>query len=763
MAFNFKNLEEFFNKSNKNITFQRTNTQPLSSMTPQPVAGTFGRNIEYSTQEPNKPLGSTPGKSTLPVVNPMQPTPIKPAAILNSPFGQTPEKSTIAPISPFGQTPEKSTAVIRPMPSITEKEGALLNLYAGLATSDRKPTFANPAGGPRIGNVTVDTGFIGISGAPGEPMRFTFDETKGQSSHNWTRLQYNNQYRMTQADSGDMVPQAALKKKSGIAEDIDSFYKKVGKNDFVSLRDEAQRNNPRAPLFMKSPFVQRGIQRGKDNPAGPLEMINDLTAPVIDTARIAKYMISPDGLLFNIKQFGLQLTNPKNQFFQLGIPNANRIYNPLALAAQVPLNQLGIHVDRHNLGPLNPREITYERVVQNIEQVDPSNPGSQNRLVQLGKDMKVGLFEGRQEDAVQKRKGLENLFTKFRELLAKIRGKGELIPRLSGVNGPHSLFGIGQTSIYKHTSGIQKDVAQIYTPEKPYNKSKATTHYEPGYISEASKGDDPKDTALEILTYKGNYGNEPYESDTPDGKGFPKSEGPIDASGIRPGEFKTLDYNQLYEFARAPKTFRDFRKGQDDTYEKNSISRISLSDYGATKPGESEDDTNYDKDYVKIRINDIAMRAYITDMTDKLSPTYASITYAGNPVESYMFDKISREWSLSLTVPAFTKGELKNNYKILNDLMKTVSPKLYGGVAGGQINKITVGALWINIPTIIDNFDYKINFDAGWDIALGEDNETAGFELPMLFDVTMGGKFIVNHDGEIWTDKGNFFNEEIWA
>jgi hypothetical protein len=27
----------------------------------------------------------------------------------------------------------------------------------------------------------------------------------------------------------------------------------------------------------------------------------------------------------------------------------------------------------------------------------------------------------------------------------------------------------------------------------------------------------------------------------------------------------------------------------------------------------------------------------------------------------------------------------------------------------------------------------------------------------------MGGKFLVNHDGEIWTDKGNFFNEEIWA
>lgn len=745
MAFNFKNLEEFFNKSNKNITFQRTNTQPLSSMTPQPVVGTFGRNIEYSTQEPNKPLGSTPGKSTLPVVNPMQSTSIKPTAILNSPFGQTPEKSTIAPISPMAQTPEK--------------EGALLKLYTSLGTSDRRPTFANPAGGARIGNPVTDTGFIGILGKPGEPMSFTFDETKGQSSHNWTRLQYNNQYRMVSGDSGNMEPLASLKKKSGIAggpDDIDNFYKKVGKNDFVSLRDEAQRNNPRAPLWLKAPLVQRGIQRGKDNPKGIFERINELTAPVIDAARIGKYMVSPDGLLFNIKQFGLQATNPKMQYGTDLHPS--RIYNPLALALQVPSNALGIHADRHFLGQLNTPETNYERVIQNLELA------GKNRLISLGEDMELGFFTNPRKGIMpQKIKGLEKLYTKFTVLLAKMRGKGEPIKRLSGLMGPHSFFGIGQTTIYKHTSGRRLKSVFLYTPEEPYYKKAATTHYDDGKISEAGKGEQNEDLSLEILTYKGEYNNEPYESDTPDGKGFPKATGPIDPSGIRPGEFKSLDYNTLYEFARAPKTFRDFRKGQDDTYEKNSVARIGISDYGATKPGESEDDINYDSDYVKIRINDIAMRAYITDMTDKLNPSFTGITYAGNPVESYMFDKISREWSLSLTVPAFTKGELKNNYKILNDLMKTISPKLYGGVAGGQINKITVGALWTEVPTIIDNFDYKINFDAGWDIALGEDNETAGFELPMLFDITMGGKFLVNHDGEIWTDKGNFFNEEIWA
>ena len=96
-------------------------------------------------------------------------------------------------------------------------------------------------------------------------------------------------------------------------------------------------------------------------------MINELTAPIIDTVRIAKFMVSPRGLLFNIKQVGLQLTNPKKQFFQLPFINADRVYNPLALALQVPLNALGIHGDRHFLGQLNPRDIMYERVIDRID------------------------------------------------------------------------------------------------------------------------------------------------------------------------------------------------------------------------------------------------------------------------------------------------------------------------------------------------------------------------------------------------------------
>tara|TARA_R110000744_G_scaffold135942_6_gene245657 strand:+ start:884 stop:3700 length:2817 start_codon:yes stop_codon:yes gene_type:complete len=824
--------------------------------------------IEYSTQIPTSPLSGTPEKSTL-APRPFGSTPEK-STLAPRPFGSTPGKSTVEP-RPFGATPEKSTLIplnpmvetpfkstqdpLTPMAATPEKMTALLELYASLGPSDRTPIFS-AQGSPKINHMNnMTSGFLQIDPQPDKrdgTSKFMFSETlpQGGSSSTFTRLQYNKYFARTAptddsfAGRNESIPAGATEniRSMRISNDqADMFYKKVGKNDFVDIRTEAERNNPRSPLWLKSPFIQRGIQRGKDNPTGLFERINVLTAPVIDAVRIAKYMVSPDGLFFNLKQFGLQATNPKKQFWQLGLPNADRIYNPLALALQVPLSALGIHGDRHFLGQLNTRDITYEKIVGSIENLNPANPGDSNRLVKLGEDMEVGLFKNPTKGLMpQKLKGLEMLYTKFTAMMAKMRGKGEPIKRLSGVMGPHSFFGIGQSTMYKHTSGRRLESVFLYTPGEPYYKQKATTHYDDGKVSEAQKGEKNEDLSLGILTFNGDGGYQPSVQDTTDSwKGFPKNEGDIDPAGVNTGTYKVKKYNDIHDkigndlgdnkygnpdlesfdqskfgtdsdnkgaptakkntgdelfhtslpnsgeiapgsgdkqfdvfghmdignYRRAPKSFRDFRKKDDgDSYSGNSVTRISIKDYGATKPGESDDDTNYDSDYVKIRFNDdIALRAYITEISDGLKPTYSTISYAGNPVDAYMFDKISREWTLGLTMPAFTSGELKNNYKIMNDIMGYVSPKMYSGVGGGRIQTLTVGSLWQEVPCIVDSFDYTVNLDAGWDINYGEGKETSGHELPMLFDIKISGKFLVNADGTIWQSGGQFFKEEIWA
>lgn len=895
MAFNFKNLEQYFLQSKKNRQPVGTSVDPLGKFAPKPIQQQFGQppafstqeintdqnqtdfstqkintnkneidyptqeintnktSIEYSTLEPNKDQNGIQ-YSTINPISPLSATPEK-STLNPTAFGATPDKSTTAPINPMALTPFKSTQnPVSPMASPGKKPSAMLRLFAALTPGDRVPMFSGQ-GAPKITHMNnMTSGFLNIEDQPDKrdgTTKFTFNENLpiGGSSNTFTRLQYNNYFARVRPtdepwDGNDSIPAGVagnIRKMRVKNDQVDQFYKKVGKNDFVDIRTEAERNNPRSPLWLKSPFVQRGIQRGKDNPKGLFERINMLTAPVIDTVRIAKYMVSPDGLLFNLKQFGLQASNPKKQFFQLGIPNADRIYNPLALALQVPLTQFGVHIDRHALGPLNTRDITYERVAQTIENLNPSSPGDSNRLIKLGEDMEVGFFKNPRKGLVpQKLKGLEKLYTKFTTFLNKMRGVGEPIKRLSGIMGPHSFFGIGQSTMHKHTSGRRLEGTFLYTPDEPYYKQKATTHYEDGKVSEAQGGSENEDLSLNILTFKGDNGYEPYEQDTPDSwKGFPKAEGAIDPTNTNPGTYKTKDYSQIHdkfgndlvdnkygnpdlqsfeqskfgvdentkgapkavkntgdelfiqspansgeiapgsgdkefsvfsyidlgEHRRSPKTFRDFRKkDSSDSYEGNSVSRINIKDYGATKPGESEDDIDYDKDYVKIRFNDdISLRAYITEITDKLNPSYSEISYAGNPVNAYMFDKISREWSLGLTMPAFTSAELKNNYKILNDIMGYISPKMYSEVGGGRIQKITVGDLWNNIPCIVDSFDYTVNLDAGWDINYGEDKETAGHELPMLFDIKLGGKFLVNADGTIWQSGGEFFKSEIWS
>jgi len=670
--------------------------------------------------------------------------------------------STINPVNPMAKTSEKATAI--------------LELYAGLNPGDRKPIFSSDVS-PRINHLNnYESGFLELSPNPDErdglsSFKFNTKLPRGGSSlQSFTRLRYNDYFARVKPEgrNGLQIPAGTVGNSPRLRmsdNQIENFKKKVGSNDFVDIRTEAERNNPRTPLWGKGPLVQRGLQRGKDNPKGTLEMINKLTAPIIDTARVAKYMISPDGLLFNIKQFGLQLSNPKKQFSQLGMPNADRIYNPLALALQVPLNSIGMHGDRHFLGQLNPREIQYERVITNIENLNPAKPGSDNRLIKLGQDMEVGLFEPSILKGAPALKGLMKLYTKFTSFLSRLGGKGGVpIPRLSGLAGPNSFFGIGQTTIYRSVSGIQRAPVFLYGPEEPYYKQRAAEHYDDGKISEASKGKDGEpgleklSDSLTIPTQTGQSAKDLWQN-------FPESKGEI-YPGSGKKTFDVFGYTEINNFGRKPKTFRDFRKkDEDDSYDDNSVTKIKISDYGAIEPGKKEnDDINYDIDYVKIRFNDdISLRAYITEITDKLSPSYSTISYAGNPVDAYMFDKISRAWSLGLQMPAFTSGELKNNYKILNDIMGYVSPKLYSHVGGGRIQELTVGSLWKKVPVIVDSFDYTINMDAGWDINLGEDKETTGHELPMLFEIKMGGKFLVNADGNTWQSEGEFFDKSIWA
>ena len=729
---------------------------------------------DYTTAEIT-PLGSTPEKSTH-ELGQLALTPEKSVHEV-SPLGGTPEKST-AQLGELAETPEKSTADITNMPSPASKDGytpnsawnqpiefttAELKIHQDQANKDKKAWEGVAGDGTNWQHLNnLETRFIEASDP--EFKFSTMTPAGGTTYQTLTRLGYNTAFEMKSNDgsnwsvgagNGEMVPESTLSLKKGEKiQDVDEYYKKIGnhkQNQFVSLRDEAQRNNPRAPLWLKAPLVQRGIQKGpgNDNPKGILEMINVLTAPVIDLVRVSKYLVSPDGLLFMIKQQGLQMCNPKSEFGKS--LHANRIFNPLAFALQVPANILGIHFDRHNLGPLNEKfNIEYDELKDR-----PLYAG--NRLENLIDEMGVGInYSG--------------------------YVPGGEIKSLSGIMGPNSLFGIiGGTNIHSSKAGAGGVGIETsnYNPEIPYAK----TYAQPS--SDVKSGESDPNFQVAI----GSDGREDYDADlekkiakladpetlpSPAAFGFPASEGVVDPKEEIVGSFKVHDYETLKKFRSQPKQFLDFRDTDGLKYEKNIIERLKLTDYGKVSNESAAaqdlfgDDPDNDNDFVKFMLSSdspdlkVRARAYNLEVTDKLTPSYTSVGYSGNPAESHIFDKIGRSFTCKFTVPSFSSQELKRNYLRLNNLMRLVSPKIVSKYASGNILNITVGHLWIDRPVIIDGFTHTYNNDQ-WDIAFGEGNRTSGFELPMHYDVELSGKFLDNHDGSIWNSEGEFFDKKIWA
>ena len=211
---------------------------------------------------------------------------------------------------------------------------------------------------------------------------------------------------------------------------IDDVYKKY------NLRDEAFNFQ-----YTRHPLILRGLQRkGNEKPnrwgvdaltnfddglvRGGITTVIDRT--VADTVRIAKWMASPKGLLWVVKQVGLGLTNPNVEkavgSTLLGIQQT-KVHTGLASLLSVPGTPLGLHITRHGI-PFKNELASYEQVIKTNQLASVDKPYS--RLIKLQNEL--GLDSSAGSSAI--RPGLP-------------------IISLSGIMGPQSVYGIGVTSIIR--------------------------------------------------------------------------------------------------------------------------------------------------------------------------------------------------------------------------------------------------------------------------------------------------------------------------
>jgi len=286
---------------------------------------------------------------------------------------------------------------------------------------------------------------------------------------------------------------------------VEDLYKSL------PLRDEAHNSG----FYGKQPYVTRDIGSNwslfSDGP-GPVHgdslirggIGTSLNRALHDISRIGQYMISPSGLLFIAKNIGMQLSNPKWQGATLfGTVSRTRVY-PIGLStlAQVAVNGIGIHLVRHGFGPLEGDGTHYEKTVDERGRTNYTKGTvygpfrKKNRLYKLGKEMGVGYFDKDTLKAVKPRKKRKNIFAKFgrwaKKKLKKLLVPREKISTISGLFGPHSLYGIGRTRIYKSDSGFDRTLHTNLTGTHG-DAISLTTHW--GNQEGKIKSDDPNPRA----------------------------------------------------------------------------------------------------------------------------------------------------------------------------------------------------------------------------------------------------------------------------
>ena len=301
------------------------------------------------------------------------------------------------------------------------------------------------------------------------------------------------------------------------------FTRSTEKNSPSAITEQYKKFNLREesfnPSYIKHPLILRGIQRKeKFEPQrwgiDALTNFDDgfvrggITTAVerlaIDTARIAKWMVSPKGLLWVVKQVGLGLSNPNVERSAtstlLGIQQT-KVHTGLASLLSVPGTALGLHFTRHGIPFLN-ELASYENVIK-TNQLGLIGSVDGNRLVKV----KNELFG--KPTATD---GPLGFFQKIQNVLRTVNGWTQapiltLSTPKAGIGGPNSVYGIGGTTIRRYTNTAAeslKRAKELYNFTPIYNiKSQYASNAAPYAFNKTGATDDDNKTTVAQLDVQG--------------------------------------------------------------------------------------------------------------------------------------------------------------------------------------------------------------------------------------------------------------------
>lgn len=515
--------------------------------------------------------------------------------------------------------------------------------------------------------------------------------------------------------------------------------------------DNGKFNNPGNVTFTTKPEYPRLRYTGFDDGLIRGGATNVGISVIRDSERIGKFLISPKGLLFIGKQFGLQRTNPQLEKPSDDTINLNptRFYSPLNTALQVPINAIGGHIIRHGIRPiggvgflkgssLNVTGFSYEKIAKDNN----------------SKQLAISLD--------QPDKNPNRLARLFSTAIEKPFGSIELFDYNGGAN---SLYGLGKTSI--NTTNIRTTLALFdsFIPSKfnnfiPFysekiarakqwniNSSLGNNLWEsPLYRNRVNKSDGTSndlgtsyDIESRIGVSSGNKINTEYEYDS------------------FTGDFSTIETKKYNVDSINVITVTDSKTFYNNSLKSNNDPTLPS---WALEKGDQNVDGKFGRDIVKFRFeflnNDtpvaggaintdvLAFRAYINEFSDGMNAKWDSYRYMGRGEEFYVYNGFTRDISLGFTIYAHSPQEMAPIYKKLNYLLSTFAPDYSAAnKMRGNIGYLTVGDYLYRQPGVFTDIKLSGLLETHWEIALDSPEGGEGknqYEVPKHINVNMSFK-----------------------
>lgn len=131
----------------------------------------------------------------------------------------------------------------------------------------------------------------------------------------------------------------------------------------------------------------------------------------------------------------------------------------------------------------------------------------------------------------------------------------------------------------------------------------------------------------------------------------------------------------------------------------------------------------------------VKFRSFIKQFSDQGTGNWSNVQIQGRADQSYIYSNYDRTASLTFTVVAFSRQELKLMWQHIQKLYRTILPTYSSNGMLGTVVRFTLGDMFHDKHCIITNVSYDISNENTWEINL--ENDQNNIIAPQYVDINI--------------------------